>query len=351
MTRVQPKQGGEKVTTQPPSGPKPSTEPKGNEASVRNKEKKKKKIGKDDTDNEDDVYAENPKNPFQKVKSYEKEMEESIKKQRAELEQKRKEVELLEKKKSMFPVWTIDSLQRCAIDEPSILWLEPVMSIGLDNSKDAQFDMPITRKEFIFHCFNSTAAIPSPYPKVDRDLLEFYLEFAQPQHLTWSSKKITTVKVMKPYSAGKFINVKFREYQPIIDHVKHMLVCYIHEVVKMDQEIASAKHKRTTIKTMGKAGNVNTMIKGKIDSKYHTVMFIKREGQKCLFALVDKHLFSTPCMEHILEIIQRSDQNSVADKKLFTDMLRWYIQFKQTLLAIIPRLFKVIKTVKPTQKK
>nr|KAJ0210234.1 hypothetical protein LSAT_V11C400205970 [Lactuca sativa] len=258
MTGVQPKQGGEKVTTQPPSGPKPYTEPKGNEASVSNKEKKKKKIGKDDIDNEDDVYAENPKKPLQKVKTSKKEMEENIKKQRVELEQKRKEAELLEKKKSMLPVWNIDSLQRCAIDEPSILWLDPIMSFGLDNSKDAQFDMPITRKAFIFHCFNSTSVIPSADPKVDRDLLDFYLEFAQPQHLTWSSKKITTVKVMKPYSTGKFINVKFRvtrgtegsvyhftlvdlpnlnphdwillnnillsnpqEYQPIIDHVKH----------------------------------------------------------------------------------------------------------------------------------
>ena len=130
-----------------------------------------------------------------------------------------------------------------------------------------------------------------------------------------------------------------------------MLVCYIHEVAKMDQEIASAIHKRTTIKTMGKAGNVNTMVKGKIDSKYHTVMFVRGEGQKCLFALVDKHLFSTTYLEHILEIIQRCDQNTAADKTLFTDMLRWYIQFRQTLLVIIPRLFKVIKTVKPTQKK
>ena len=69
-----------------------------------------------------------------------------------------------------------------------------------------------------------------------------------------------------------------QEYQLIIDHVKRMLVRYIHEVAKMDQEIASAIHKRTTIKTMGKAGNVNTMVKGKIDSKYHTVMFVRGEG-------------------------------------------------------------------------
>ena len=81
-----------------------------------------------------------------------------------------------------------------------------------------------------------------------------------------------------------------------------------------------------------------------------TVMFIRGEGQKCLFAFVDKHLFSTACLEHILEIIQRCNQNTAADKKMFTDMLRWYIQFRQTLLAIIPRLFKVVKTVKPTQK-
>ncbi|XP_052621767.1 flocculation protein FLO11-like [Lactuca sativa] len=110
VTGVQPKQGGEKATTQPPPAPKPSTEPKGNEASVNNKEKKKKKIGEDETDNEDDVYAKNPKKPSQKAKSSDKELVEKFKKQQAELEQKRKETELLEKKKSMFPIWTIDSL-------------------------------------------------------------------------------------------------------------------------------------------------------------------------------------------------------------------------------------------------
>ncbi|XP_052622678.1 uncharacterized protein LOC128127967 [Lactuca sativa] len=172
VTGVQPQQGGEEVSNPkekvqpPPSTSKPSAKPKDNVASVSNKEKKKKKIGDDDTDHEDDdVYAENPKNPFQKVKTSEKDLEESVKKHQAELEQKRKEVELLEKTKALFLVWTKDSLQRCAIDEPAILWLEPIISFSLDNSKDAQFDMPITRKAFIFHCFNSTAAIPSPDPK------------------------------------------------------------------------------------------------------------------------------------------------------------------------------------------
>ena len=127
-----------------------------------------------------------------------------------------------------------------------------------------------------------------------------------------------------------------QEYQPIIDHIKRMLVCYIHEVAKMDQEIASAIHKRPMIKPIGKTGNVNVMVKGKIDPQFHTVMFVRGENHKCLFALCDKHLFSTACLEHILEIIHRCNQNSAADNKLFINMLRWYIQFRQTLLAIIP---------------
>ncbi|CAI9298485.1 unnamed protein product [Lactuca saligna] len=95
-----------------------------NEASVSKRDKKKKKIGEDDTDNEEDVYEKNPENPFQKTKSSVKELEEKFKQYTDELLQKQKEKELLEKKMSIFPEWILDSLQMCAIDEPSILWLE-----------------------------------------------------------------------------------------------------------------------------------------------------------------------------------------------------------------------------------
>ena len=73
--------------------------------------------------------------------------------------------------------------------------------------------------------------------------------------------------------------------------------------------------------------------------------------KNAFFALIDKHLFSTTCLEHILEIIHMCNQNNEADKKLFTDMLRCYIKFRQMLLAIIPRFFKVMKQVKVTQPK
>nr|KAJ0203831.1 hypothetical protein LSAT_V11C500231530 [Lactuca sativa] len=171
-----------------------------------------------------------PSKPDPKYKPFEQELREKMDR----LEKEMKEKELLDKKKLMFPEWTIESLQREFIEELSTHWIELVLSFSLENSKDAQFDMPINRKAFIFHCFASTAVVPSPDPKVDRDLLEFYLEFAQPQYLTWSLKKITMV----------------REYHPIIDNIKRILVCYIHEVAKMDQEIAAASHKRTTVKAI-----------------------------------------------------------------------------------------------------
>ncbi|CAI9279258.1 unnamed protein product [Lactuca saligna] len=96
---VQPQQGGEKAFKQEkqemnqprPSSSKPAAEPKVNEASVSNKEKKKKKIGEDDTDNEDDVYFEVPTKLVPKEAPSQKQTEEISMKQRAELEKKRKE--------------------------------------------------------------------------------------------------------------------------------------------------------------------------------------------------------------------------------------------------------------------
>lgn len=161
--------------------------------------------------------------------------------------------------------------------------------------------------------------------------------------------------MMKPTRAGKFINVKFKvtrgfdgsvhtisladlpnlnphnwillinillsnekDYDPIIDHIKRMLVCYIHEVAKMDQEVAAAICKRPTVKLIGKEGDTKLMVKGKIDPQSHTILFLRAEGERWLFALVDKHLFTTACLEHILELVYGCDQNSEADKKLFS---------------------------------
>ncbi|KAL7601819.1 hypothetical protein Lser_V15G27017 [Lactuca serriola] len=271
-----------------------------------------------------------------------------------------------------------------AIDTPSILWLEPVISFDCYNSVDLQFDMPLTRKAFIFHAFSNIFEVPHPNPEVDRELIDFYLKAAQPQYQTWSAQKIVNVRVLKPYFEGRFINVRFRvirgsartehlisladlpnlnphdwivlhnilltneaEYGPIIDHLKRLLVCYIMEVALMDQEVATVFKKKPKIAPVGSASDLNQMKMGKIDPRRNSVMFTRAEGQKCLFALADKHLYTTACLEHVLEIIHRCKENAADDIKYFNDMIQWYIRFRQTILALISRLFQTVKKKVP----
>ncbi|KAL7605731.1 hypothetical protein Lser_V15G20074 [Lactuca serriola] len=240
--------------------------------------------------------------------------------------------------------------------------------------------MPLTRKAFVFHAFDNIAVFPHPHPQVDRDLVEFYLRPAQPQYQTWSAQKIVNVRVLEPFREGNFTNVQFKvlrgsakaehaisladlpnlnphdwiilhnilltneaEYGPIIDHLKRMLVCYVMEVALLDQEIASVFKKKPTISPVGSASDLNMMQMGKIDPKRNYVMFTRNEGQKCLFALADKHLYTTAYLEHVLGIIHRCKQNTADDIKYFDDMIQWYICFRQTILALITRLFDTVK--------
>lgn len=122
-----------------------------------------------------------------------------------------------------------------------------------------------------------------------------------------------------------------------------MFACYIHEVSLMDQEVLSVLRKRPTIKPSSKNQNPNKMRLGVIDKQYMTVMFTRREVDKFVFALDNKHLFSTTCLEHIVELVNRCKQNSVSDKKYFMDMLWWFITFRQTILAISPSVYKTVK--------
>ena len=111
----------------------------------------------------------------------------------------------------------------------------------------------------------------------------------------------------------------------------------------MDQEVARVMNRKPTVKPTQKPCDVNKIKIGQIDSTHLAVMFTKGDAHRFLFALVDKHLFSTDCLEHIINLIHRCKQNSEADNKKFTDMLRWYITFRYHMLAIIPRVFNTVK--------
>ncbi|KAL7586246.1 hypothetical protein Lser_V15G38226 [Lactuca serriola] len=354
------KQGGDEQTgSKPPPSSKAThtTEPPPTgHASGSGVKNKGKNIAEEDEDREtiaDMLKRKNSRNADDEASRVAREAEEA--------ERKQKEAhDLLESRKTLFPAWTRERMIKEAIETPSILWLEPVISFDCNNTVDSQFDMPLTRKAFIFHAFSNIFEVPHPNDELDRELIDFYLEAARPQYLTWSAQKIVNVRVLKPYAVGRFTNVKFKlirgsartahlisladltnlnphdwivlynilltdeaEYGPIIDHVKRMLACYIMEVALMDQEVATVFKKKPKIAPVGSASDLNQMKMGKIDPRPNSVMFTRAEGQKCLFALADKHLYTTACLEHVLSIIKRCKENSADDIKYFNDMINW----------------------------
>ncbi|CAI9273159.1 unnamed protein product [Lactuca saligna] len=120
---------------------------------------------------------------------------------------------------------------------------------------------------------------------VNHMLFSFYVKYRKPQFLTWSLKKIVAIKVYASIATENFINVKFKgfrgasrfedeftladlpcmnhfdwfslflivskdeqKYEPIVAYPKWMLVCYIHEITKMDVEITYVLRKMLILK-------------------------------------------------------------------------------------------------------
>ncbi|KAL7605732.1 hypothetical protein Lser_V15G20073 [Lactuca serriola] len=296
------------TTVPPKQGSHP--EPKKTEHASGSGFKAKGKGTVDDSEEEEETIAEALK---RKAREREIDLNAKIVKEAEEKKRILKEAhDLLESKKTLFLFWTLEKLIKEAIESPITHCLDLVVSLDCENTKDFQFDMPITRKVFMFHRFLPIAKVPHPDPKVDHGLIDYYLEVAQPQYLTWSAQKIITVRVLKPQALGKYIHVKFKvtrgstlsehtfslvdlpnlnphdwivlhnillsnpvEYEPMIDHLKRLIVYYILEVPKMDQEIASVLRKKPTILPIGLASDVNKMKMGKIDPVLNFVMFTK----------------------------------------------------------------------------
>ncbi|CAH1424783.1 unnamed protein product [Lactuca virosa] len=58
--------------------------------------------------------------------------------------------EPLTTKKVMFPDGTVYRIQKEAIDNPNLFWLEPQTSFSVKNEMDCQLDFPISAKAFLF---------------------------------------------------------------------------------------------------------------------------------------------------------------------------------------------------------
>ena len=83
--------------------------------------------------------------------------------------------------------------------------------------------------------------------------------------------------------------------------------------------------KKPTVLPEAFVKDIEKLKMGKIEKDNWSAMFhqgSKERGdiQKCLFTLPDKHVFSTSCLNYVLEIIEQCNANDAAMKKFYSDM-------------------------------
>ncbi|CAI9296750.1 unnamed protein product [Lactuca saligna] len=155
---------------------KPKVNHEGNEASGSND--KGKMI---DDDEEEEVLSEGEKLIRKKR---DKELDD-IERVRKELEAQEREVVAakftLKTQESIFPPWNMERIQNEAIDNPSLYWLEPLVSFDLVNSTVSQFGFLVTPRAFLFRCFNHIERESLSDYDVNHMLFSFYIKYGKSQ--------------------------------------------------------------------------------------------------------------------------------------------------------------------------
>ncbi|KAI3780421.1 hypothetical protein L2E82_10402 [Cichorium intybus] len=248
-------------------------------------------------------------------------------------------------------------------------------------------DFPITTRVFLIRCFDELKSKTEPRAVVNDKLFNFYLEHSKPQYMSWSLKKIVKLTPRMPPVTSPFRNAIFlarrgsddekdeftladlpfmnpfdwvslfnilsrrEDHEILHEHVKKLLTGYILEVSNLDVEVASVLNSVPKCSAEKLPSDLKRRRLGKIKKDEWNVAYPSKEGKdsvKKIFYLRDKHLYRTPALKKILDLINKTKLNTENDKKCFNDMLTWYIAFRKRILLLIPKVFeKEVKVVKP----
>ncbi|CAI9294032.1 unnamed protein product [Lactuca saligna] len=228
-------------------------------------------------------------------------------------------------KKSLFPPWTLELIQKEAIDGPNTHWLEANVSFELVNSFESQFDFPLTPNGFLFCGLKHIEKAPLSDYDINNKLFAFYLQHGQTQGATRTEFDLTLVDLsfMNPndwISLFLIQSIDEAKYEPIVSHLKKMMICYIHEVAKHDVEIVAVLKKRYVVDPKEETKYFQKRKLGKLKKADWSVIYQRRSGDKVqmnLFFLLDKHLYPSSALNHIMELTVACKLNSEGHLKCF----------------------------------
>ncbi|CAI9286334.1 unnamed protein product [Lactuca saligna] len=96
---------------------------------------------------------------------------------------------ILENQKSLLPAKSHERIQKEALDDPNLYWLEPTTSFDKNNDIECQLDMPMTPRAFLFRCFEKIEKYLISNKAVNQMLFSFYMKYVKPKYESWSLKK------------------------------------------------------------------------------------------------------------------------------------------------------------------
>lgn len=184
-------------------------------------------------------------------------------------------------------------------------------------------DFPLTPRALLFRFCQKIKKTQTSNNTINRKLFNFYLKYGKPQYESWTLKRIVALKVGLPVDTKDFPNINFkrfcgsnhvlheftlddfpfmnpydwisifnivakdvRKYQPIFDHLKKIIKCYILEFAKMYIEIASVLNRKPIMKPFEELEDIHDLRVGLIDNEYWSIMYKKKED-----GVLENHMF------------------------------------------------------------
>ncbi|CAI9290245.1 unnamed protein product [Lactuca saligna] len=137
-----------------------------------------------------------------------------------------------------------------------------------------------------------------------------------------------------------------QNYEPNTTHLKRLLVCYIHDFAKMDVEIAFVLKNKLMHKIEEESKDLNKLKLGKIKKENLSLVYQQRTNHtvhRCMFFMLYNNLYSTSDLTYIIGLNETVKTNDVVDHKCFSEMIKWYIAVRNTLLNVMSKPFTVQK--------
>ncbi|CAI9262497.1 unnamed protein product [Lactuca saligna] len=136
----------------------------------------------------------------------------------------------------------------------------------MNDDMESQIDFPITPIAFLFCCFEKIEKSLISDSAVNQKVFSFYLKLS----------------ILNPYDWIYLFNLVMKDekkYDPIVAHLKRMIICYILVIAKTYVVITSILKKRPILELEEKPKDIQNLRVRVIQNENLSIIYNRKEGQ------------------------------------------------------------------------